>query len=88
MDAIIKDFVPPVALRDLSDRFWSEEKGSDFLDRVFREFYGRLQLFNPMSKSTFHRLASLAKPEELDKEVIEVLDQIVGVAEKAKPAGA
>ena len=86
MDSVIKDLVPPIALRDLSDRFWHVEKGSDFLDRIFKEFYERLQLYNPMSKSTYHRLAALAKPEELDKEVIDVLDQIVEVAEQAKPA--
>lgn len=87
MDDVIKDLVPPIALRDLSDRFWYDEKGSDFLERVFKEFYERLQLYNPMSKSTNHRLAALAKPEELDEEVTEVLNQIVEVAQEAKPTG-
>ena len=40
-----------------------------------------------MRKTAYHRLAALAKPEELDKEVSDVLDQIVEVAEQAKPAG-
>ena len=87
MDAVIKDLVPPIALRDLSDRFWHDEKGSDFLERVFTEFYRRLNLHNPMRKATYHSLAALAKPEELDKEVSDVLDKIVEVAEQAKPAG-
>lgn len=85
MDDVIRDLVPPIALRELSDRFWHDEKGSDFLDRVFKEFYERLQLYNPMSKSTYYRLAALAKPEELDTEITEVLDQIVEVAHEAKP---
>lgn len=88
MDDVIKDLVPPIALRDLSDRFWHDEKGSDFLDRVFKEFYDRLQLYNPMSKSTYYRLAALAKPEELDTEVTEVLDRIVEVAQEATPTDA
>ena len=88
MDAVIKDLVPPIALRNLSDRFWHEEKGSDFLERVFAEFYGRQKLFNPMRKATYHRLAALVKPDELDQEVTDMLDQIVEVAEQAKPTGA
>lgn len=84
MDAVIKDLVPPIAMRDPADRFWHDEKGSDFLERVFMEFYERLKLYNSMSKSAFFRLAALAKPEEIDEEVIDVLDQIVEVAEKSK----
>ena len=86
MDAVIEDLVSPIALREPTDRFWRDENDSDFLDRVFREYYKRLQLYNPMSKSTYHRLAALAHPDDLDQELTDVLDQIVEVAEQAKPA--
>ncbi len=87
MEAIIEDNVTPIALRDPTDIFWRDGNDSYFLDRIFREFYKRLQLYNPMGKSTYHRLAVLAKPEELDQEVTDVLDQIVEVAQQARPAG-
>ena len=88
MDEVIQFLVPPIALQDPSDSFWHDGKGSVFLNRVFAEFFRQLGLPNPMSKSTYHRLAALAKPEELDQEVTDVLDQIVEVAQQAKPAGA
>ena len=87
MDAVIRDNVTPIALRDPTDIFWRDGNDSNFLDRVFREFYKRLQLYNPMSKSTYHRLAALAQPDELDQEIIDVLDHIVEVAQRARPAG-
>ncbi len=87
MDAVIADNVTPIALRDPADVFWRDGNDSRFLDRIFREFYKRLSLYNPMSKSTYYRLAALAHPDELDQEVTEVLDQIVEVAGKATPAG-
>ena len=87
MDDVIQFLVPPIALQNPNDDFWREGKGSDFLDRVFVEFYNRIGHPNPMSKSTYHRLAALAKPEDLDEEVTDVLDQIVGVAKQARPAG-
>lgn len=86
MRAVIEDNVTPIALRDPVDVFWRDGNDSRFLDRIFREFYKKLYLYNPMSKSTYHRLAALAKPEDLDEEVTDVLDQIVEVAKKARPA--
>lgn len=86
MNSIIQDFVPPVALRNPDDLFWSNVKASnEFLDRVFAEFYRRLHLPNLMRKSDYHRLADLVQAEELDNEVTEVLDQIVAVAQRAQP---
>ena len=87
MKAVIKDNVTPIALRDPADIFWRDGNDSGFLDRVFRDFYKRLQLYNPMSKSTYYRLAALAHPDELDQEVTGVLDKIVEVAQLARPAG-
>ena len=87
MDEVIQFLVPPVALQDFTHSFWTDGKGSDFLDSAFSEFYLRVGLRNPMSKSTYHRLAALAQPDELDQEIIDVLDHIVEVAQQARPAG-
>lgn len=88
MNEVIKDLVPPVALRNLADSYWRDVKASDLLDRVFEEYFNHLKLANLMRKTAYHRLAALAKPEELDIEVREVLDQIVEVGQKAKSEGA
>ncbi len=63
-------------------------KASDLLDRVFEEYFNHLKLANLMRKTAYHRLAALAQPEELDKEVSDVLDQIVEVGQKAQSEGA
>ena len=88
MNKVVRDLVPPIALRNSEDSYWRHDvKVSELLDRVFEEFFQQLMLPNVMRKTAYHRLAALAKPEELDKEVSDVLDQIVEVAEQAKPAG-
>ena len=86
MEDVIKDNVIPAALRDPAHRFWQSDNDSEFLDEVIRKFCARLNLYNRMSKTAFHRLAALAHPDELDQEVTVVLDQIVQVAQQAKPA--
>lgn len=88
MNEVINDLVPPVALRNLADSYWRDVKASDLLDRVFEEYFNHLKLVNLMRKTAYHRLAALAKPEELDKEVRDVLDKIVVVGQKAKSEGA
>ena len=87
MNAVIHDLVPPIALRNLADRYWRDVRASELLDRVFEEYFNQLQLSNLMRKKAYHSLAALARPDELDREVIDVLDRIVEVAEQAKPAG-
>ena len=88
MNKVVKDLLPPIALRNPDDSFWHDVKASELLDRVFEEFFQQLELPNVMRKTAYHRLAALAKPEELDQEVTDVLDRIVEVAQQAKPAGA
>ena len=87
MNKVVRDLVPPIALRNSEDSYWRHDvKVSELLDRVFEEFFQQLMLPNVMRKTAYHRLALLAKPDELDKEVFEVLDRIVEVAQQAKPA--
>ncbi len=87
MGRVVSDLVPPVALRNLQDSYWRQDvKASELLDRVFEAFFRALELPNVMRKTAYHRLASLARPEEIDEEVTSVLDQIVDTAQHAQPA--
>lgn len=61
-------------------------KASDeFLDPVFRNFFEQLGLPNLMKKTDYHTLVPLVPRELIDPEVIEKLDAIVAVAERATP---
>jgi hypothetical protein len=85
MQQCINDLVPPLALRDRSDRWWNDVKASDeFLDRLFEEYFKRLSLPNIMRKSNYHDLARLVPQGLIAPEVVEKLDAIVEVAEAAK----
>jgi energy-coupling factor transporter ATP-binding protein EcfA2 len=61
-------------------------KASDaFLDRVFKDFYKKLQLPNLMSKTDYHRLADYLPREAIDGEITDKLDAILDVAMRAHP---
>lgn len=86
MTHIVEGRIPPVALRDRNDRWWSTVKASDeFLDPVFEDFFKVLEIQNLMRKSDYHRLAALVPREEIAPDVVEVLDAIVAVAGRAVP---
>jgi len=74
------------ALRKLGKDPWSPDiKASDeFLNPLFESFFRRLDLPNRMPKSNYHTLAPFVPREEIDPEVIEKLDIIASVAEKAE----
>jgi AAA domain, putative AbiEii toxin, Type IV TA system/AAA ATPase domain len=87
MQKCIEDFVPPVAMRNRSDRWWTETKMSDdFLDRLFDAYFQLLSLPNLMRKTDYHRLARFVRPEQLEGEVRQVLDGIAATAGRANPA--
>lgn len=86
MDAIIRDLVPPAALRDPSDVWWTDTKISEqFLDRLFARFYQELGLPNLMRKTDYHVLARHVPDEMIDPEITKMLDAIVDVARRARP---
>jgi hypothetical protein len=67
---------------------WSPDlKVSDnFLDPLFRNYFAKLKLNSVMrNKADFHILARLVPSEQLDHEIIQKLDAIVGVAQHAHP---
>jgi len=78
--------VPPMALRDPNNAWWSNVKATDeFLDPLFERFFREIGLPNLMRKTDYHVLARYVLPEDIDPEIREKLDAIVQVAEKARP---
>ena len=61
---------------------WSPDiKATDeFLNPLFRTYFAKLGLPNLLLKSDYHVLAGLVPKEEMDAEIVEKLDAIVGVA--------
>jgi predicted ATPase len=75
------------ALRTLGkpDPWSADIKASDeFLDPLFKKFFGKLGLPLELRKSDYHVLAGLVRKEDLDQEVTEKLDAILAVSKKAK----
>ena len=58
---------------------------TDFLDPLFASFYKKLKLPNLMQKTNYHTLVRYVKSDQIDPEVVDVLDAILEVANKAKP---
>lgn len=90
MQDSLQDHVPPAALRNRSDKWWTETKASDdFLDRVFESYLQRLNLpTSLLKKQDYHMLARFVTPDAISPEVPLVLDQILQVSKAAKPRGA
>jgi ABC-type taurine transport system ATPase subunit len=86
MQAVVRGRVPPDALGNPADTWWSNVKATDeFLDPVFEAFFKKVGLPNLMRKTDYHELAALVPAELIDGEVARVLDLICIVAERAKP---
>ncbi len=87
MQECIDDFVPRAALRSKSDKWWVDTKASDaFLDRLFEAFFQKLTLPNLMRKTDYHVLARHLPTDRIDPEIKTVLDRIVELQSRAKPA--
>lgn len=65
---------------------WSNDikASDDFLDPLFKKYFDKLGLPNQMSKSDYNILARLVPKDKIDPEIIEALDAIVEVANRAK----
>lgn len=87
MRRAIEDRVPPAALRDRNDPWWSNVKASDeFLDLVFPQFFQGLHLRPNLGKASYHELVRHVPESMIPAEIVEVLDRIHAVAERAHPA--
>lgn len=67
---------------------WSPEikASDDFLDLLFPKYFAELNLpENLMRKTDYHTLAQFITKEQIDAEVVEKLDAIWDIAQKAKP---
>jgi len=82
MEEAIRDNTIPVALNDPEHSFWKTNKVSnEYLPAVFGAFFQKLNLPNSMNKSDYSQLARLLKPEEIDKEIKQVLDLIYEISQ-------
>ncbi|MFQ5629689.1 MAG: hypothetical protein ACE5I1_13070, partial [bacterium] len=85
MQELIRDYIPPAALRDRSESWWNDTKMSDdFLDKIFRKYFSEIKTPVLMDKSSYYQLALLAEPDELDAELTKKLDAIYEIANKAE----
>ncbi len=61
-------------------------KASDeFLDKLFKNFYSRLNLPNLMRKTNYYELAPFVPVTMIDSEISDIFDLIVRTADAAKP---
>ena len=87
MDRVLQDRVPPAAMRNPDDDYWSDTKISDdLLTPVFTTFFTDLDLYNTMPKANYYQLVRYLKPEEVHDDVIAVLDAIAAQQNRASPA--
>lgn len=85
MNSILEDYIPGVAKKDKLNDWWITTKMSDdFLDKIFRDFYKKINSVILMDKSRYYKLVEFAKPDELDLEISEKLNVILRVAKKAE----
>ncbi len=65
---------------------WSPDiKASDeFLDRLFRIYFKKLNMDNLLLKNDYHVLAGLVPKDKIDPEITEKLDAVVEVAKRAQ----
>jgi len=59
----------------------------DFLDPLFKKLYESKGLPLLMRKTDYHVLVPFVPVERIDPEIVEVLDQIVDIASRARPSG-
>lgn len=75
------------ALRTLGKDPWGGEVkvSDDFLSPLFKQFYENLGLPNLMTKTNYHHLAAHVSENDIDPEIREALDAILGIARQARP---
>lgn len=88
MAETIKELTPPAALRDAADPFWVNVKASDeYLDRIFAQFAKSMGISIPLRKADYHQLVEFIPLGLIEKEVVEVLDELAGVAARGSMTG-
>jgi ABC-type taurine transport system ATPase subunit len=84
----IDRLVIKAALENPDDPWWRDVKAStDFLDRLFREYFSALGLPHLMSKGDYYRLAQLMPVRLVNAEIGQKLDAVLRVADAAERSG-
>jgi hypothetical protein len=71
-------------LSNPDDQYWSNDKASEQLERIFREYFKEIRAYNVMAKNRFFELADLMTKEEIPQEIIEMLDLIYKIAKSVE----
>lgn len=79
MDAIIKNLIPPIALKSKKDPYWFETKVSSLIERIFEEFKKKTGI-RLLNKGEFYKLVSFIDIGLIEDEVIQKLDKIYEIA--------
>ena len=88
LDSCVTELKGALALTGRPDPWGPDIKVTDeFLDPLFKRFYERLGTPQQTFKRDYHGLADCVSLAELSGEVVEVLDRLFSVAERARPAG-
>ena len=83
MEEILSGMIPPDALRNPSDEFWTEQKASDWLTRILQKFYQNLGVSSEIAatlKNRLHELVEFMPLNFVDEEVTAKLDMLVKVS--------
>lgn len=84
MDQAIRDYIPPIALRDSENRYWVHSKVShELLRPLLKAFFSELKLPITVTKGSYHRLVSYLNPTEIHQDVVSVLDAIQSLSDSA-----
>ena len=76
MEESIREATVPIYLHNMDDKWWNENKQSEWLDTVFTQFYKKIKVSKNFYKGKYHQLIKYMKKEEIDKEVTEKLNEI------------
>ncbi|MDD9884621.1 MAG: AAA family ATPase [Gammaproteobacteria bacterium] len=86
MHESIEEIIKGMKMFDHGSPWDADTKASDhFLIPLFRTYFKKIKLPNPMAKKSFYELAEYVPVNEIDPEIGEKLDAIVKAAKAAKP---
>lgn len=86
METAIEQIEEAMKIMSKPSPWGNDIKSSDeFLDPLFKKFYQLLKLPNLMQKTDYHTLAPYVAMAEIDNEIAVKLDNILQVAQSAKP---
>ena len=86
MEKCIEEITNALKLTNKPDPWGTEIKVTDdFLDPLFKLFYGRLGIAQQTFKRDYHGLAEVLPLDEVSPEIATVLDSLVVTAKSAKP---